>query len=203
MRFCKFCNNSFLENDTSHWTSNGKLRSRCKFQLRNYNAKTTELKKSYNDYYYRENRLTILKNIEISYQNNKLNIAERKKARRLADPLLRVKSSYGSAAKRAFAQNGFKKTTKSAKILDCTYVYLIAWIEDQFEVNMTWANYGVLWEIDHICPLHQANTYDEVVKLCSHKNLRPLPVSLNRRKHKNKTPEAELMCIRLLCRDWE
>jgi hypothetical protein len=87
--------------------------------------------------------------------------------------------------------------------LDCSFDFLKTYIESQFSGTMSWANYGVQWEIDHICPLHQADSYDEIIKLCSYKNLRPLKVSLNRRKSKKRTKEAELMCNFLLGRSWK
>jgi len=52
---------------------------------------------------------------------------------------------------------------------------------------MTWENYGEIWEIDHKIPVVAFNfdTPEQIgFKLCwVINNLRPLEVSLNRRKH--------------------
>lgn len=186
MRYCRFCCNSFEEDNTSHWVSNGKLKPRCKFKLIHYNAKNQNKKKIYNDIYYSKNRISILENISHSYVINRSHIASLRKNRRKQDPLLRLKDSYGSSAKRAFTQKGYKSKTKSAQILDCTYEQLITYIESQFAEDFNWENYGIIWEIDHICPLHQACSYEEVIKLCSYLNLRPLLVSLNRKNRKQR-----------------
>ena len=52
------------------------------------------------------------------------------------------------------------------------------------EVNeaMTWNNYGILWEIDHIIPLSffDLTKREELVKACHFSNLRPMWISQNR-----------------------
>jgi len=203
MRFCNFCKNHFNEIDKDHWVSNGKLRSRCRFQLISYNKKSVEEKHKYNQVYYSNNKDSILNKIKISYQENKLEISANRLKRRNENPLLRVKDSYSSSAKRAFAQNGYDKNTKSAALLGCSFEELKVHLELKFDQSMSWDNYGIMWEIDHVCPIHQAKTYDEVIMLCNYINLRPLSVTLNRRKHKRKTYEAEMMCKSLLNRDWK
>lgn len=203
MRFCSFCKNYFNENDSTHWTSNGKQKPRCKLQLINYNSKNAKKRHEYNQNYYANNKNSILIKTNASYKENKLKISNLRLRRRQQDPLLRIKDTYSAAARRAFAQKGFGKDTKSAYLLGCSFEELKTHLESKFDQTMSWENYGIIWEIDHICPIHQAKVYDEVVKLCCYLNLRPLPITLNRRKNRRKTNEAEIMCNLLLNRDWK
>ena len=57
-------------------------------------------------------------------------------------------------------------------------------IELQFDNNMTWENYGIYWEIDHIKPIEMFNFTDEnEIKECwNYKNLQPLTINENRTK---------------------
>ena len=45
---------------------------------------------------------------------------------------------------------------------------------------MSWENYGVVWDIDHIIPLSTALTEEDVLKLNHYTNLQPLDSYINR-----------------------
>lgn len=68
-------------------------------------------------------------------------------------------------------------------------------LESQFDVNMTWDNIGVYWEIDHIVPqntLPYASDIDKNFKICwSLMNLRPLTVTENRSRPKDGSDISE------------
>jgi len=55
---------------------------------------------------------------------------------------------------------------------------------------------------DHICPLRQAQNYDELVRLCHYTNLRWLSKSKNIKKGSAWTEEGAELCRRLLGREW-
>lgn len=57
-------------------------------------------------------------------------------------------------------------------------------------------------DLDHICPCHQAQNEEELIKLQHYSNFRWLDSSDNISKSDNKTPEAEEMCHKLLGREW-
>lgn len=72
------------------------------------------------------------------------------------------------------------KTNKGGKTTENLIGYKIyrikSHLENQFDKNMNWNNYGKYWQIDHIVPV---NLYDlsnpiEIKKCWSLKNLRPL-----------------------------
>lgn len=71
------------------------------------------------------------------------------------------------------SQNYYKKN-KTLEYIDCSLEFLKKWFEFQFELNMTWDNYGE-WHIDHVTPCAYFNLEDErKQKECFNwKNLRP------------------------------
>ena len=65
--------------------------------------------------------------------------------------------------------------------LGCSIDDLIDWIECDFTQDMTWANHGSLWEIDHTLPLNEMNiNYVEKVKRLHFTNLRAVYKTQNR-----------------------
>ena len=73
------------------------------------------------------------------------------------------------------------------KILNYTMEDLKLHLESKFNNKMSWDNYGIYWEIDHIVPLTAfifTSYEDEDFKNCwSLENLQPLEKLLNRSKH--------------------
>ena len=59
-----------------------------------------------------------------------------------------------------------------------------AWLAFQFEADMTWDNYGTVWQIDHVLPMSRFNLADPRNRhICfGWTNLQPLKVSDNRQK---------------------
>ena|ERR1700743_1948463 len=57
-------------------------------------------------------------------------------------------------------------------------------IENHFDENMSWENYGIYWEIDHIIPQsilpYDSMRHENFKKCWALKNLRPYKISLNR-----------------------
>lgn len=84
--------------------------------------------------------------------------------------------------------NGYiKGKIKSTKeLLGCTLDELKIHLEKQFQLGMTWDNYGRNgWHIDHIFPLSKAdltNKFD-LERVCHYTNLQPLWAKDNLRKH--------------------
>lgn len=61
-------------------------------------------------------------------------------------------------------------------IIGCTQDELKIYLESKFRAEMTWDNYGIVWEIDHIIPIDSFNLIDiEQQNKCFHySNLQPL-----------------------------
>jgi hypothetical protein len=74
--------------------------------------------------------------------------------------------------------------TSYKEILGCNKDFLIKWLEYRFDNNMTWENYGIYWDIDHIIPISNFDFSDEKqIKICFHwTNLQPLNKKINQSK---------------------
>lgn len=77
-----------------------------------------------------------------------------------------------------------KKTWSAVRDLGCTMAKLKSYLESQFTPGMSWRNYGLGWEIDHVLPIasFDLSKEAEIKKACRYTNLQPLWVKENRRK---------------------
>ncbi len=98
---------------------------------------------------------------------------ERQKERKATDPLYKLQCNIRSLMCRSLKNGGFKKNTKTANMLGCTYEEMQLHIENQFQPNMTWQNAGE-WHIDHFFPVSWATNEAQALLLNQHSNLRPL-----------------------------
>lgn len=91
------------------------------------------------------------------------------------DPLYALQMTCRRRILCAMAKGGYKKSTKTEKMLGCTFEEFKAYLESKFEPGMTWENRGLYgWHIDHIIPLSSAQDQDELEKLCHYTNMQPL-----------------------------
>ena len=73
------------------------------------------------------------------------------------------------------------KSKRTLKYVGCSLDFLRTWFEFQFNENMSWANHGTYWHIDHINPCSSFDlTDDDMLNECYNwSNLRPLHFSEN------------------------
>lgn len=73
-------------------------------------------------------------------------------------------------------------------------------IESQFTGDMSWQNYGIAWELDHIYPLSACDLTDRVqfLAVCNYRNYRPLSPEENLAKGARVLKEAESLFAELL-----
>jgi hypothetical protein len=109
------------------------------------------------------------------------------RSKRKNNYLYKCSSGIRSLIVGCMRNGGYRKKTKTADILGCSFEEFKTHIESQFQAGMSWENRH-LWQIDHIMPVSMAKTYDEVVRLNHYKNLRPLWANENQSKG-NKTPD--------------
>lgn len=87
--------------------------------------------------------------------------------------------------------------------LNFTYEQFYQHLESQFTSKMSWSNYGIYWEIDHIIPQNVfsiSSPNDHDFKICwSLMNLRPLEKSLNRQRPKDGSDISEELKQKILC----
>ncbi len=82
-----------------------------------------------------------------------------------------------------------KKSASAMALTGCDVEFLMGYLAAKFKPGMTWANYGSVWELDHIIPCSYYDLTDEShQRSCFHfTNLQPLFVTENRQKY-NKIP---------------
>jgi len=89
------------------------------------------------------------------------------------DPIFASKQKIRGLIVDAFRRGGLKKSNKTEEILGCSIDCARHYIESKFLEGMDWLNHGK-WHIDHIIPLSNAKTIDDVIVLSHYKNLQPL-----------------------------
>lgn len=116
----------------------------------------------------------------------------RKKTRMQADVLFLEKQRIGALIRNAFLRTGRTKAKRTEYLLGCTIVEFLARIGQRPDGYV----------LDHICPVAQGKTLEEIEKLQHYSNLRWLSTEENVLKGDKKTPEGEALCKSLLGREW-
>lgn len=103
------------------------------------------------------------------------------KYKRETDTNFRLKHNLRSRFYNAIKRNS--KKGHVLELLNCSIDEFKKHLEIQFDSNMTWENYGIYWEIDHIIPLCKYEYNIENLKiLWNFNNLKPLKKVLNRKR---------------------
>ncbi len=116
------------------------------------------------------------------------------------NPIFMIKKKMGNIISKALKSHGYKKTSRTHKIIGLSNKELKNHFEIQFskvsnldtdnEIWMTWENRGnpkdgiiepnKTWDIDHIIPLSSAITEEDIIRLSHYTNLQPLCSYINR-----------------------
>ena len=172
-------------------------------QQKEWREKNPEKQSLYVKTYSKKNIEIVKKNRRNYYLKNKekeiKNYTEYRKRRKINDPLFKLKGNIRCLINNSFKKYNFKKESKTAKILGCTYDEFKLHLESKFEPWMNWDNHGLYngqpnygWDIDHIIPLSLAKTEEDIIKLNHYTNLQPLCSYNNRDIKKNKISLLEL-----------
>lgn len=100
------------------------------------------------------------------------------KNKRKNDIEFRITQNLRTRIWNAFNEYQYSKKDTTLEHLGCPISEFVVYLEQQFDKNMNWDNYGTYWEIDHIIPLSKGGTFH-------YTNTQPLTISENRNK-KNK-----------------
>jgi hypothetical protein len=153
---------------------------------------------TYRAEYYKSNREKFLSYHKEYYKENKEKLsayaAKRHKNRYKTDALWADTRRLRCLTGNSFRRGGFTKRSKTFKLVGCAMEELL----DKWGVDKIQTGY----EIDHIVPLAQAKTIEEVEKLCHWKNLALLTAEDNQDKSDKKTEENSALCLELLGREW-
>jgi hypothetical protein len=110
------------------------------------------------------------------------------KLKRQTNPQWKLKANlrgrYLDALKRHTSGGKVNKHHSAIKLIGCDIEYYKQYLEQQFQLDMSWENYGTLWEIDHIkpCALFDLTKEEEQKQCFHHTNTQPLYKIDNRRK---------------------
>lgn len=79
------------------------------------------------------------------------------------------------------------KSGSAVQDLGCSIDFLKEYLSTRFNIDMSWDNYGIYWEIDHIVPLSRFDLTDrnQLLKAVHYTNLQPLTIKDNRSKGAN------------------
>ncbi len=151
---------------------------------RTYNSAHVKEQQAYKKEYHEKNKDKISEYTKEYHEKNKDKINEYQNNRRRTNVTHRL-SKYFSTRLYHSLKSG-KANAHWENIVGYTLEELMRHLESKFDCNMTWENYGIYWQIDHIVPVAAFNyiTYiDESFKRCwSLKNLQPLKSEINLKK---------------------
>lgn len=188
----KVCNKCTLEKDLSEFyfrKDSGKHRNSCidceKNRVKQYYSKNSETRIKYGKNYHKNNKEACNKRIS---KYRKTEVGRKKKnelnklyrIRNQENDLFRLTQNIRSLISHYIKSRGFRKTSKTAQILGCSFEEFIIHIENQFEPWMNWSNHGIYsdlerrWQLDHIIPASSAKDEAELIRLNHYSNFQPL-----------------------------
>ena len=148
---------------------------------------------------YREENRDKVRAYHVEYREKnkeKLNTcqAEYMRKRRKTDTLYYDLRRIRALTYDAFRRANFTKRSRTFALVGCLMEELL----------VKWGVQAIPegWHVDHIVPLSQAKTIEEVEKLCHWSNLQLLPASDNLAKSDNRTEQNAALCLDLLGREW-
>jgi hypothetical protein len=167
--------------DHKYYQKNKEKISECG---KTYRAKNEVTIRHYRQQYKQENRLLLAGKGRDYYQKNKKTVNQK----------LQEKYKYDIRYK--LALNLRRRITKAIKIgqksgsavsdLGCSINEFKIYIEQQFQSEMSWDNYGIYgWHLDHIIPLASFDLTDraQFLKACHYTNYQPLWAEDNLKKN--------------------
>lgn len=163
---------------------NGILFYRCKECQREYNH-SKKGKEAYQKYYGSEKHQESHKREVVLGKS-----AERRRRRRKEDPLFKLITDFRTYINQKCS---YGRKHCSWEYLGCSWNDFKEYIESQFDENMTWANKGAYWHLDHIIPCSYFDlSIEENLYICwNWRNFQPLKVEDNLRKSNNLPPNYE------------
>ena len=173
-------------NKAWHEANKERIKEKAKAYREANREEILKKQKEYNKAYYEANKEKLKSWREANREErNKKNKAWREanrdyqkeydKERRKTDPLFKLKKNLRCASWRAF--KGQTKNVTTEKLLGCSYNDFKDYITAQFVGNMSWDNYGQIWQVDHIIPLatiEDVSQTELISSLCHFSNLQPL-----------------------------
>ena len=89
------------------------------------------------------------------------------------DELYSLKIRFRSLLNQKIRKGGFVKKISTLEFLGCDWESFKQHIELQFKEGMSWENRD-LWDLDHIIPISEGKTFEDIVLLSHFTNFQPL-----------------------------
>lgn len=111
-------------------------------------------------------------------KDNRERINDNAKTRYATDVQYRLSKVLRNRLRKTLLEKG---ENSAQNLLGAPLSYFKKWIAYQFRDDMSWSNYGTVWDIDHVKPCAAFDfTHDEDVRKCYHwSNMQPLEKHLN------------------------
>jgi len=174
---CKECDKKYRENNKEKTTEYQK-------EYRKVNKKILSEK---NKEYYNLNRNKIINKNKTYNKVNKNKIAKYKneyqKIKKASDPLFRLSQNTRTAITNSIKKGGYKKTSKIYEIIGCSFIELMSHLNKN-PYGFIYENGG--FDIDHIVPISNATSEEELIVLNHYSNLQLLPSYYNKHIKLNK-----------------
>jgi hypothetical protein len=139
-----------------------------------------------------EYKLEMLKRAEERKIKDKVRRREKDRRKCKFDPAFRIRRIQKSRIYRICKKKNFIKTKNFDEIFGLNTEDFRKYFEGLFYSGITWDNYSEkVWEVDHIIPICDIQTFDDLVKIFHYTNHQPLLMDDHRIKSKNnlkKTP---------------
>lgn len=140
---------------------------------------------------YRKSNRTYYKNrTEQQKERTRERARINQKKRRETDPVFKMAQDMRNRVKGLFRERGFRKNSKTEEILGISFSGFKDYIESLFEPWVNWENRGGLnitaadigkkWDLEHSIPLSSAKTEEDLLNLCHYTNIRPMCSYTNR-----------------------
>ena len=97
--------------------------------------------------------------------------------KRRIDINFKINENISNAIRKCLNDSQTNKNKKHwENIIEQNLLDILNYLENQFDENMSWNNYGIYWQIDHIIPVssYNFNLPFEIKKCWNKNNLRPL-----------------------------
>lgn len=117
-------------------------------------------------------------------KRNREHVNAKARERLAANPALKIQRRLRCRMRYALHNQSTCKSAKTSSLLGCEPAFLARYLQARFTPEMTWENYGSVWEVDHVTP---CSAYDLTKaaqqRKCFHfSNLQPLLKGRNRSK---------------------
>lgn len=173
----KKCSKCKIEKEYSNFNKNKYNKDGYQYHCKDCRVesriKNKDKKRIYDSEYSLKNKNKIKERCKNWKQNNKDKINKYNRERASSDLNYKILHNLRNRVGNAIKFN--YKSTSTKELLGCSIEYLRLYLEDMFDDDMSWYNYG-LWHIDHIRPCASFNLSDlDQQKQCFHyTNLQPL-----------------------------